>query len=79
MDARSKALSALARFQITDATVGDTLNQIAEITLEAMPSAAIAGMTMLGEDGQPTTAIYTNQDSPQIDKAQYTDGRGALP
>ncbi len=75
-DPRAKALSALARFQVTDATVGGTLNRIAEITLEAMPSAAIAGMTMLGEDERPTTAIYTNPDSPEIDAAQYREGRG---
>ena len=52
------------------------MNRIAEITLEAMPSAAIAGMTMLGEDERPTTAIYTNSDSPEIDSAQYREGKG---
>ncbi len=76
VDPRAKALSALARFQVTDATVGGTLNRIAEITLEAMPAAAIAGMTMLGDDEQPTTAIYTNPDSPEIDSAQYREGKG---
>ena len=76
VDPRAKALSALARFQVADATVGSTLNRIAEITLEAMPSAAIAGMTMLGEDEQPTTAIYTNPESPEIDAAQYREGKG---
>jgi putative methionine-R-sulfoxide reductase with GAF domain len=76
LDARAKALSALARFQVTDATVGGTLQRIADITLEAMPAAAIVGMTMLGEDEQPTTAIYTSSDSPEIDTAQYREGRG---
>lgn len=76
LDARAKALSALARFQVVDATVGDTLNRIAEITLEAIPSAAVAGMTMLGEDEQPTTAIYTDADSPEIDAAQYRESKG---
>lgn len=75
-DPRATALSALARFQVTDATVGGTLNRIAEITLEAMRSAAIVGMTMLGEDERPTTAIYTNPDSPEIDAAQYREGKG---
>ena len=76
VDPRGKALSALARFQVTDASVGGTLNRIAEITLEALPAAAIVGMTMLGEDEQPTTAIYTNPDSPEIDAAQYREGKG---
>jgi transcriptional regulator with GAF, ATPase, and Fis domain len=76
VDPRAKALSALARFQVADGTVGDTLNRIAEITLEAMPSASIVGMTMLGDDEQPTTAIYTNPESPEIDAAQYREGKG---
>jgi transcriptional regulator with GAF, ATPase, and Fis domain len=76
VDPRAKALSALARFQVADGTVGDTLNRIAEITLEAMPAASIVGMTMLGDDEQPTTAIYTNPESPEIDAAQYREGKG---
>lgn len=75
-DARSAALSALARFQVTDLTVGETLHRIAEITLDAMPSAAIAGMTVLGDDARPTTAVYTDEESPEIDEAQYREGKG---
>jgi GAF domain-containing protein len=75
-DARARALSALARFQVSSATVGDTLQRIAEITIDAVPSAAVAGMTTLADDGQPTTAIYTDEDSPEIDAAQYREGRG---
>ncbi len=41
-----------------------------------MPSAAIVGMTMLGEDEQPTTAIYTNPESPGIHAAQYREAKG---
>ena len=76
VDPRASALSALARFQVIDATVGGTLERIAEITLEAMPSAAAVGMTMLGDDEQPTTAVYTNPQSPEIDAAQYREGKG---
>jgi GAF domain-containing protein len=75
-DPRAQALSALARFQVADATVGDTLNRIAQITLEAMPRASIVGMTMLGEDEQPKTTVYTDADSPEIDAAQYREGKG---
>jgi transcriptional regulator with GAF, ATPase, and Fis domain len=75
-DARAKALSALARFQVTDTSVGDTLQSIAEITLEAIPAAAVAGLTMLGDDGQPTTAVYTDVLSPEVDEAQYRHGKG---
>lgn len=76
VDPRAKALSALTRFQVASTTVGDALHRIAEITLEAVPSADVAGMTMLGEDGRPTTAIYTDARSPAIDEAQYRDGVG---
>jgi GAF domain-containing protein len=75
-DPRAKALSALARFQVTQTTVGETLHRIAEITVEAIGPAAFAGITMLGDDGRPTTAVYTDTLSPEIDEAQYRDGTG---
>jgi putative methionine-R-sulfoxide reductase with GAF domain len=76
MDARSAALSTLARFQVTDMTVGEALHRIAEITLEAVPAAEIVGMSMLGDDDRPTTGVYTDGESPAIDEAQYREGRG---
>jgi GAF domain-containing protein len=33
-------------------------------------------MSMLGDDGQPTTGIYTDPTSPAVDEAQYRSGRG---
>jgi GAF domain-containing protein len=75
-DPRADALSALARFQVTDISVGDTLTRISEITLEAVPTAAIAEMTMLGDDGEPITGVYTDHQSPEIDAAQYRDRHG---
>jgi hypothetical protein len=76
VDARAAALSALARFQVTETTVGEALDRIAEITLDAISAADIVGMSMLGDDGQPTTAVYTDADSPAIDEAQYREGKG---
>ena len=75
-EARADALAALAQFLVTDLTVGDTLHRIAQITIEALPAAEVAGITMLGDDGQPTTAVYTDELSPIIDQAQYESGRG---
>jgi len=75
-DPLAVALSTLAQFQITRSTVGEALHQIAEITLDAIPAAEIAGMTMLADDGQPTTAVFTDHDSPEIDAAQYREGKG---
>ena len=76
MDARAAALSALAQFQVTETTVGEALQRIADITLEAVPAADVVGMSMLGDDGRPTTAVYTDPESPAIDEAQYQEGRG---
>ena len=75
-DARADALAALSRFLVTDLSVGETLHRIAAITIEAISGAEIAGMTMLGEDEQPTTAVYTDEGSPEIDTGQYESGRG---
>lgn len=76
MDARAAALSALAQFQVTETSVGEALRRIADITLEAVPGADIVGMSMLGDDGRPITAVYTDVESPEIDEAQYREGRG---
>jgi transcriptional regulator with GAF, ATPase, and Fis domain len=76
VDPRAAALSALTQFQVTETTVGEALQRIADIALEAVPAAAIVGMSMLGEDGRPTTAVYTDAESPAIDEAQYRDEKG---
>ena len=52
-DARAKALSALARFHVTRDDCRRHLRRA-------------AGITMLGADGHPTTAVYTDPLSPEI-------------
>jgi transcriptional regulator with GAF, ATPase, and Fis domain len=69
-------LNALTRFLVTESSVGDTLLQVAEIAVEALPPARMAGVTLLGETGRPTTAVFTDEDSPAIDQAQYDSGNG---
>jgi transcriptional regulator with GAF, ATPase, and Fis domain len=76
VDARAAALSTLARFQVTETTVGEALDGIARITVDAISSADFAGMSMLGDDGQPTTGVFTDPDSPAIDELQYREGKG---
>jgi transcriptional regulator with GAF, ATPase, and Fis domain len=76
VDARAAALSALAQFQVTETTVAQALQRIAEVTLAAVPAADVAGMSMLGDDGRPVTAVYTDAESPAIDAAQYEEGKG---
>lgn len=76
MDARAAALSALARFQVTETTVGEALQRIPDITLEAISAAHAVGMSMIDNDGSPTTAVYTDPESPEIDAAQYRENAG---
>jgi transcriptional regulator with GAF, ATPase, and Fis domain len=76
MDARAAALAALVQFQVTETTVGQALQRIAEITQEAVPAADVVGMSMFGNDKRPTTAVYTDTDSPEIDEAQYREDKG---
>jgi transcriptional regulator with GAF, ATPase, and Fis domain len=76
LDGRAAALSVLARFQVTETTVGEALQRIAEITRDTVAAADVVGLSMLGDDGRPTTGVYTDDDSPLIDQAQYREGNG---
>ena len=75
-DAHVEALQALSHFLVTEASLGDTLLRVAEITTDAMPTAEMAGISLLDDDGRPTTAVYTDEASPAIDSGQYQSGRG---
>jgi GAF domain-containing protein len=75
-DPRSDALRALSTFLVTDASLGDTLHHVAELTTSALGGAEFAGIAILGRDGRPTTAVFTDQESPEVDQAQYESGRG---
>ncbi len=71
----AQSLRALSRFCIGDATLQQTLQRVAELSLDAVPSADIAGITMLVE-GRPRTAVFTDETAPEIDSAQYETGTG---
>lgn len=72
----AEALRALSQFLVADAPFGDTLQRVAEISVEAVPGARFAGITMLDEEERATTAVFTDQEAPAIDQAQYDAGRG---
>jgi GAF domain-containing protein len=72
----TEALDALSRFLVADASIGDTLQRVADIAVEAVPAAAMAGITMLDGDERATTAVFTDAGAPEIDQAQYDSGRG---
>jgi putative methionine-R-sulfoxide reductase with GAF domain len=75
-DPQSAALRALSGFLVAELSLGDTLQRVAEITTDALPAAAMAGITMLNEYGRVTTGVYTDPASPEIDADQYKAGRG---
>ncbi len=75
-DAKAEALHALTQFLVADSTLGDTLLRVSEITVRAIPAAAMAGITGMSSDGRPATGIYTDEESPRIDAAQYESGKG---
>ncbi len=75
-DARLQALRALSQFLVADVSLHDTLLRVSQITTESMPSAEMAGISLLDDDGRPTTAVFTDAESPQVDAGQYSFGRG---
>ncbi|MDQ3896657.1 MAG: GAF and ANTAR domain-containing protein [Actinomycetota bacterium] len=75
-DAAGEALRALSQFLVAERSMGDTLLRVSEITVEALPAAEMAGISLLGEDGTPKTGVFTHREAPEIDAAQYDAGRG---
>ena len=71
----SKGLVAMARFFVGDSTLQETLQRVADLSLEAVPRADMAGITMLVE-GRAKTAVFTDEVAPEIDAAQYETGVG---
>lgn len=76
VDPLSDALRALSRFMVSEASLGDTLQKVSDTTLRALPAADVVGLSMLADDGRPTTAVYTDEMSPEVDAAQYEAGNG---
>ena len=75
-DAQAQALRALSNFLVAKSSMGDTLLDVSQITVDAMPGAEMAGISLLGENGRPTTGIFTDEQAPDIDSSQYESGRG---
>lgn len=75
-EAPTQALRALSQFLVSERSIGETLLEVSRITADAVPAAEMAGITMLGEHGKPTTAVFTDPEAPEIDIAQYESGAG---
>ena len=75
-DAAAEALRALSLFLVADSSMGEALLRVSEITTSALPAAEMAGISLLGKDGKPTTGVFTDEEAPEIDAAQYDAGHG---
>src|SRR5688572_13937754 len=69
------AVAALTRYFVGNQTLGDTLHEIANITMQAVPVADHVGITMMVGD-KLTTSVFTHPEVPEIDRAQYRTGEG---
>jgi GAF domain-containing protein len=74
-DPLAQSLSALSRFFVGDGTLHETLTRVAHYAEQAVPAAAMTGITML-VDGRARTAVFTDEAAPEIDSAQYETGIG---
>jgi GAF domain-containing protein len=74
-DPLAQSLSALSRFFVGDGTLHETLTRVAHYAEQALPAAAMTGITML-VDGRARTAVFTDEAAPEIDSAQYETGIG---
>jgi GAF domain-containing protein len=70
-----RSIESLSSFFVGDATIVDTLQRVAELATKAVPVSKFVGLTMM-VDNKPTTAVFTDEESPEIDQAQYSSGRG---
>jgi GAF domain-containing protein len=70
-----EALLGLSHTSVADGNVELLLGRIAELATVQLGGCAMAGVTLMGENG-PTTAVFTDQAAPDIDAAQYRTGSG---
>src|SRR3954451_11479271 len=69
------AVQSLTRYYVGSQTLGDTLHQVAELTIQAVPAADHVGITLLVDD-KLKTSVFTHPEIPEIDQAQYRTGDG---
>jgi hypothetical protein len=73
----TNSLAALAQFFVGDGTVQQTLERVSDLTVEALPQAAMVGITMIVE-GRERTAVFTDDKAPELYQAQYDSGDGPV-
>jgi GAF domain-containing protein len=74
-DHLSEGIAELSRLLVNEEARDDTLQRVADLACRYVGDADVAGVTLL-RDGKPSTTVYTDPTSPQIDSAQYETGIG---
>ena len=69
------AVQALSRYFVGNQTLAESLHQVCELTMHAVPQVAHVGITLLVE-GKLTTSVFTHPEVPDMDQAQYRTGDG---
>jgi len=69
------AVAALTRYFVGTQSLGMSLHQVAELTIQALPQTDHVGVTLL-VDGKLKTSVFTHPEVPEIDQAQYRTGDG---
>jgi GAF domain-containing protein len=69
------AVASLTRYFVGNQTLDETLHQVADLTIQAVPSTDHVGITLL-VDGKLKTSVFTHPEVPDIDRAQYRTGDG---
>jgi len=74
-DVLRSTIGALSKYFVGGASIEDTLIVVAQLGTDTLPGADMAGITMLS-NGMPTTTVFTDEESPEVDQAQYSSGEG---
>jgi GAF domain-containing protein len=74
-DHLTEGIAALSRLLVNEEALDDTLQRVAELGCANIGGCDVAGLSLL-RDGRPTTAVFTDSTSPQIDSVQYRTGVG---
>jgi GAF domain-containing protein len=70
------AVEAVAQFLVADVPLGQTLERVAVLAVDALAPAAAVGLTLVDDRGRPSTRVFTDAISPAVDQGQYEDDQG---
>lgn len=70
-----EAVAALSRYFVGNQSLSESLHQVSELALKALPQGQHVGITLLVE-GKLKTSVFTHPEVAEIDRAQYRTGEG---